>query len=216
MKHTGSLLNRSYTVERARRLRRVKHGALMIEIIVALGMSLLTGAAMLSLMQLTMTSRTATMNPANADLEARVQLDLISDTIRKSQCNISGSNWVCLTAGAASDITCYSDTTGDTLRLWLNTSSSPYVLQQTQTTSGIGVTSNILSGVTALQFTYYIQSSSSYNASLLNWQTTANPNAPTAAEMPKLGAIKISITYAVNGSSRQLTTFVRLRNSPYI
>ena len=175
-----------------KRTRRVsRHGVLVLEMLIALFISLLTGAALLVLTQLTMTERATTMGPANSDAEANLQLTKVSDSIRAAQSYGSGSNEVCFTAATASDITCYSDSTGNTLRTWLDTSVSPAVLKQTQTTSGVSTTSVLLSGVTALQFTYYKQASSTYNAPLSGWVTTTSPTAPTSAELLQLGAAKL-------------------------
>ncbi|HLV78834.1 MAG TPA: hypothetical protein VKT32_01095, partial [Chthonomonadaceae bacterium] len=76
-------------------------------------------------------------------------------------------------------------------------------------------TTTLLSGVTALQFTYYTDSGAGYSAPSSSWATTTNPNAPTSSEMPNVGAILISATVNINGYSRQMTSFVRLRNNPY-
>jgi hypothetical protein len=204
-----------YSQRRSTSYRRSGHGALVLETLVSLFVGLLTGAALLILVQLTMTQRSTTMGPANSDAEDRLQLEKVSDSLRDAQSYLSGSNKVCFSAAAASDITIYSDTTGDTLRTWLDTTVSPAALKQTQTTSGVATTTVLLSGVSALQFTYYKEAAVDYNAPLSGWVTTTSPSAPTSAELPQLGAVQIALTVTINGSSRQLTTFVRFRNSPY-
>jgi hypothetical protein len=65
-----------------------------------------------------------------------------------------------------------------------------------------------------VQFTYYVDSSVNYTSPTSQWGTTANPNAPTATEIPNIGAVLITVTSNNGGVARTLTTFVRLRNSP--
>ena len=195
--------------------RRRNHGALLLESLIGLFVGLLTGSALLMLLQLTMTVRTDTKADVNSDEEARAQLETISDRLRNAQSVVNGSNMVCFSAAATSDITCYTDAAGDTLRIWLNTSVSPAALMETQTTAGVGTTTTLFTGVTSLQFYYYAQSTSAYNSPLLSWLTTLNPLLPTLAEIPTLGAVRITLTTNVDGISRQLTSLVRFRNSPY-
>lgn len=206
---------RSLVARRNRSVRSASHGALVLETLIALFVGLLTGAALLVLVQLTMTARASSMGVANSDAEARLELNKISDSLRTAQSYVSGSNKVCFSAAVASDVTTYTSSTGDKLRIWLDTTVSPNALKQTQTTSGVAATTTLLSGVTALQLTYYKETSVGYNAALNGWVTTASPSAPTAAELPQLGAVKIAMTVNINGTSRQLSTFVRFRNSPY-
>jgi hypothetical protein len=197
-----------------RRNRTSRSAMILLETLCALLIGLLTGAALLSVLQLTMTVRTSTMGPDAADTESRRQLDLLSDRLRNAQSMTSGTSKVVFTAASASDLTIYSDTSGSTLRLWLNTSVSPAALEQTTTISGTATTTVILSGVSALQFTYYEQPSTSYTAASSTWTTTANPNAPASTELPNIGAVQINLTVTMNNYSRQLYTMVRLRNSP--
>lgn len=191
------------------------HGAMVVEMLIALFIAALTGSALLVLVDLTMTSRSTTMGPANSDAEATLELSKIADSLRTAQSYVSGSNKVCFSAAAASDITVYTSSTGDKLRIWLNTTVSPAALTQKQTISGVSTTTTLLTGVTSLQLTYYKEAAVGYNAALSGWQTTTNPSAPTAAELPQLGAVQIALTLTINGSSRQLSSFVRFRNSPY-
>lgn len=192
-----------------------RSGMILIETLCALLIGLLTGAALLSLMQLTMSVRTTTMGPSIADTEARRQVDTISDKIRNAQSMTVGSVKQVFTAATSSSLTVYSDTAGSTLQLWLDTSVSPAALKQTTVISGVTTTTVVLSGVTALQYTYYEQPSSSYSAASATWTTTANPNVPTSAEWPKIGSVRISLTVSQSGYTRQLYSMVRLRNSPF-
>ena len=101
-------------LNRRNRLHKASHGALVLETLVSLFVGLLTGAGLLVLVQLTMTQRSTTMGAANSDAEARLELEKVADSLCDAQSYVSGSNKVCFSAAAASDITCYSDTTGDT------------------------------------------------------------------------------------------------------
>ncbi len=199
----------TFTYKRGR-----NRGSLLIETLCALLIGLLTGAALLSLMQLTMNVRSSTSGPGGADAEARTQLDKLCDRLRNSQSNVVGSAKQVFSAAATSDLTMYSDTSGSTLRLWLDTSSSPYVLKQTTVVAGTTTTTTILSGVTALQFSYYQQTSASYNAASGSYVSTSNSHSPTTAERPYLCCVNVSITVGFNGFSRNIYSLVRLRNSP--
>ena len=75
-------------------------------------------------------------------------------------------------------------------------------------------TTVLLTDVQSLQFTYYVSSSANFTSTTAQWTTTTNANAPTAAEIPNIGAIGINVTINSNGYTRTLSTIVRLRNSP--
>ncbi len=81
-----------------------------------------------------MTERATTMGPANTDAEAQLQLTKVSDSICDAQSYLSGTNKVAVSAATSSSITCYSDTSGNTLRnvAYRCSSSSPAALEQTQ------------------------------------------------------------------------------------
>jgi hypothetical protein len=214
--HTVLYVEQSFPVQRRWRAKRSRsHGALLVETLIGLFVGLLTGAALLALLQISMTSRSASMGVVNSDEEARAQLETISDRLRNSQSVVSGSTQACFSAASTSDITCYTDSSGDTLRIWLDTTVSPAALKQTQTTSGVATTTTLYTGVTSLQFYYYAQASSAYNSPLTSWLSTLNPLLPTLAEIPTLGAVKITLSTSVNGNPRTLTSLVRFRNSPY-
>jgi len=199
---------------------RKPHGAasrpamILIETLCALLMGLFTGAALLAVIQITLTVRTTNMGPASSDTETRRQVDEVCDQLRNAQSNTVGSTQQAISAATATSVTFYSDTSGDTTQLWLNTSVNPAALEQTTTVSGVQTTTVLLSGVTALQFTYYEQPSTLYTAPSSSWTTTVNPNAPVAAELPNIGAIDVHLTVSYDSYSTQLYSVVRLRNSP--
>ena len=185
-----------------------RRGMILIETLCALLMGLFTGAALLAVIQITISVRSTTMGPSESDTETRRQLDEMCDKLRSAQPITVGSGLQVFSATASSSVTIYTDTSGSTTRFWLNTAVSPAALEQTTVVSGVSTTTVLLSGVTALQFTYYEQPSTLYTAPSATWTTTANPNAPVAAEMPKIGTVDVHITVSYNGYSRQLYSVV--------
>lgn len=196
------------------RHKRRHRGSLVIELLVAGIMSCLIGAALIMQLETTYNSRSTISGQNITYAGARAVLDTLADRLRNAQQLGSGSYPVMLSA-AASDITIYTNSTGDTARYWRDTTASPAALKWKNTVSGVSTTTTVLSGVTALTFTYYVSSGGSYNNGSGSWQTTASPNAPTVAEIPNVGAIDIAATVNINGYSRTIDTFVRLRNSPH-
>ncbi len=195
-----------------------RHGAALIDILVAGLIMLFAGSALVMLVQSTLTSRDAIAGQNAAYATAQKSLDTLMDNLRAAQTKqiqTSPAVYAALSAGSSSSVTCYTDSAGSTLRLWLDTSVSPAQLKETRTIGGVATTAPVLSGVQSLQFTYYKVAGSAYTAPAASWTTTSNPNAPTAAELPAIGAIRIAVTVNLNGFSRALTSFVRLRNSPY-
>ena len=92
-------------------------------------------------------------------------------------------------AATTNSITCYTTTTGTTtVRYWLDTSTSPGTLKQTDSSG----TKTLLTDVQSLQFTYYVSSSANFTSTSAQWTTTSNANAPTAAEIPNIGGIGIN------------------------
>ena len=191
-----------------------RRGALLIDILIALVLSLIVGAALATLINITYyVSRTLT-GQNSADTRARNQVDTLADQLRNAQSMTSGSVKKVFSAAAASDLTCYLNSTGDTQRFWLDTTTTPPTFKRSQTLSGVKTTTVLLSSVSALQFTYYQQAQANYTAASSAWSATASPHAPTAAELPNIGAVSISVTVTTNSYTNQISTFVRLRNSP--
>lgn len=196
-----------------RRYRRHR-GALLIELLVAGILSLLVGAGLVMSLQTTYSSRNTIGSQTLTYAGTRQVIDTLADKLRNAQSYASTSHSV-LSAATASDITIYSDTTGNTTRYWLDTSVSPAALKTTVTTGGLATTTTLLSGVSSLQFTYYKNTAASYASPTGYWVTTTNPNAPTDGEKPNVGAVYITATVNINGYSRSIASFLRLRNSPY-
>jgi hypothetical protein len=185
-----------------------------METLIASLLSLLMGAALLVLVQGTYSSRSVITGENNVNAGAREVMDLLADHIRNAQLYNNGSNYVVFSAASSNSLTCYTNTTGDTIRYWLDTSASPYVLKQTQTVGGVATTTTILSGVQSLTYTYYVDNGTNYTAATSSWATTTIPSNPLSTEIPNVSAVSITATVTVNGYSRQLSTFIRLRNSP--
>ena len=185
---------------------------MLLELLIAGLVALLIGAATLSLMQANYSSRAVVQGENVTYVQARHVLDILCDSIRNAQSvQIQASPVInsALSAGTASSVTCYTGSGSAVTRYWLDTTVTPPALKKT---SG-GVTTVMVSGCTALTLTYYTVGQ--FTAGSASWSTTANPQNPTSAELPKIGAIGISASLTINGYTRPLACFVRLRNSPY-
>jgi|SRR5579884_1400186 len=192
-----------------------RRGSLLIELLVGSFIALLIGAAVAIELQTSYSSRNVIMGQNMTYAGARQVIDTLANRLRNAQQYQSGSSYVVLSAASASDITIYTDSAGDTCRYWQDSSVSPPVLKMTTTTGGTATTTQLMSGLSSLTFTYYKSSSGTYNGTSSNWVTTTNPNAPTSSEMPNVAAIDIAATENINGFTLTLDTLVRLRNSPH-
>jgi len=192
--------------------RRYHRGALLIELMFSGLMAVVIGCALVMMFSMTYTNRTDVNGQNTTYAGVRQVMDTLVDHLRNAQSYNNSGTYNVMSAATASSITIYTDTTGNnTARYYLSNSA----LMEDVTSSGTTTTSTLLSGVSALTFTYYTDSGAGYAAPSSSWATTANPNAPTSSEMPNVGAIQISTTVNINGYSRQLTSFIRLRNNPY-
>jgi len=188
-------------------------GRTLLEALIAALLALLIGSALLVLMQSTITARGTILDENTSMRDARTTLDTLADNLRNAQ--MVGVLGV-FSAASSNSITCYTNMAGTTTsRYWLDTTTTPYSFKQTVA----GVTTVLLTDVQSVQFTYYVDPSPTAYTSPTLFATSANPNAPTAAEIPNIGAIGITVTVSsVTGGStgvqRTVTTMVRLRNSP--
>lgn len=200
---------------------RLRRGTTLMETLIASLLSVVVGGTLVVLVQSTLISRTAIAGENTAYAGARKCMDAILDNVRSAQpyqIQASPAVYSAIKAASASSITCYTSNTGDTVKFWLDTTTSPATLKQTRFTSigsGASTTTPILTGVQSLQFTYYTVSGGAYTSAASSWTKTANPNAPTDGERPIIGAVGVTITVTINGFTRQLSSFVRMRNSPY-
>jgi type II secretory pathway component PulJ len=195
-----------------------RRGATLIEALVACLITGIIGSALVVLVQSTLASRFSLAGQNATYATVQKSLNILMDNLRTAQTiqiQTSPALYAALSAASSSSVTCYTDSAGDTLRLWLDTSTSPATLKETRTVSGVATTTQVLLGVQSLQFTYYVVAGSAYTAPSASWTTTASSHAPTSAELPTIGAINIAVTVTLNGYTRQLSGFVRLRNSPY-
>jgi hypothetical protein len=200
------------------RSNRKRRGATLIDSLVASLIALLIGGALVILVQSTVSSRLVIGGENAAYAAAQKSLNVLMDNLRAAQAfqiQSSPAVYAAIQAGSASSVTGYTDSAGDTVKFWLDTTTSPATFKETRTTGGVATTTPVLTGVQSLQFTYYVSAGAAYNVPAASWATTGNPNAPTAAELPKIGAVGISVQVNLAGYSRQLTGLVRLRNSPY-
>lgn len=181
------------------------HGYTVIETLMTCLCLGVIGTMIMGFMQINITSIQETMQQNQADFQARRPLDNLVDCIRKAQ--PYGSGGASLSAATAQSITIYTDMVGDTAQYWFNTTTDPGGLEST-----ISGTSLVLSNsIKSLQFTYYIPTG--YTPSVGScWKTTTNPNAPTAAELPQVTAVNITITYVIDQTTRTYTSPVRLAN----
>ena len=189
-------------------------GAILIDFLIAMVGALLVGSSLVILIKCTYTSQSIVAGDNLAYAGGRKALDVLSAHLANAQPYQTSSSPVTysvLSAGAATSVTCYTNSTGDTERYWLDTTVTPPALKLTKTVSGVATTSVVVNGIQSLQFTYYLCNGSNYNSAA--W--LSNTTMPTASNLPTVGAVNITATATVNGYQQQISSFIRLRNSPY-
>lgn len=182
-------------------------GNAMLQLLLTSFLSLLIGAMLLMFVRIHMVSRQLAMDQHSAELTAWRPMHRLADNLRKAY--PYGTGGATIAAGTANSITIYDDSVGTTSRYWVDTTVSPYTLNRTRGTQ----TLTIANSFQALTFTYYTATGKTPSQGAC-WATTANPNAPTSAEMPNVVAIGVTITVKVGTGARTMTTAVRLRNGP--
>ena len=189
------------------------YGGTLIELLVGCLIALLTGGALVSLQQSSYVANATVLGQNYANASSRRPLDVLGDTLRNAQAVGAGQGQV-ITSAAASDVTC--NTANGTSRIWLDTGA--HALRRQKTDLNASATPAppevLVSNVQSLQITYYMPAGSTYNDSVANWTTTVDPNAPSAAELPNVGAVNIIVTISADGETRTLQNFIRMRNSP--
>jgi hypothetical protein len=189
-------------------------GFTLLELLTASVVAILVGLGLLALITATYNSHRSVVNQNYVNAVGRTPVDTLADHLRNAWMPCSGSPCVrtssssVFAAASASSVTYYIDDAGSTVRYYRDGSVSPPTLVRVD---GSG-SSVVMSGLTSLQFTYYTPA---YGYSSSTWLTTGNPNAPTPAELPSIGAVQITAVVTSNGLTRPITSFVRLRNSPY-
>lgn len=181
-------------------------GMTLVELLVACVAMLVLGSALLTLVATTYSASTNVTAAVQSFAGVRQAVDLVADHIRNAQSN--GTQ--VLTAASPTGIT-YCTAGGGTVRYWFDSATS------TLKRSDSAATTVAVSGIQSMTLTYYKDISASYTSTTSgpnNWPTTVDPNNPTAAELPNVGAVDIVLSITVNGYPRRIDTLVRLRNSP--
>jgi hypothetical protein len=201
-------------------------GMIMLEVLIAAMGSLMVGSALLALIKCTYTAQTVTVGENMTYSGAREGINIIADHLRTSQpfliqaspalySVISADAGASATSGTS--VTCYilspgtQTSTGDTERYYLAGGN----LMRQQTLAGVLQTATtVLPNVTGLTFVYYTDPGATYTT-LAAWPTVTLSSPATVAQLTSLAAIQVTVTMGVNGFSRQISSLIRLRNSPY-
>ena len=189
---------------------RNRAGFTLIELVVALLVSAFVMSALLTAMVDTARHDRAVQGMGEAEKGAREQLDTLVDHVRNAQQFKLVSDvlqpYRVIAAGAGDSLTYYTDSAGGSVRYYL----ANRELRRDATQIGEGETP-IFMDVDSLVFTYYKVNSLNFYSGV---DFCDDPQAPTAAEIPNLARIDISITTSVDGQPRNLFSQIRLRNSP--
>ncbi len=167
---------------------RTRSGFTIIEMLVAMLISVTLGAGLYTLVRSSYDSQWELMNQNNANLGARQSIDFFADHLRGA---------AAVTAASATDVT-FTDNSGNSIRYWLNTSDS--TLRSTTNASPTGG-NIVVQDVTALKLTYW-----SWNSSTSSWTSSTAPSDVTV-----VGAVDIAATVNMSGYSRQVFSSVEIR-----
>jgi Tfp pilus assembly protein PilV len=178
----------------------------LIEVLVSTMIALFIGVGLLALISTHMIGVFNTQGQSVVDVNSRQAVDIMADKIRNAQ-PYNSTSPAALEAATTNSISPYTDTAGDYVRYWLDTTSSSLK-------STVGTTTTVVaSNVTSLQFTYYT-SGGNYTPAAASWSTTANSHSPLTSELPSIAAVGMQLTMTQNGYTRTFYTIIRLRNSP--
>ncbi len=203
----------TFSNPRSNRIGNAPYGGTLIELLIGCLIALLTGAALVSLQQSSYVANSTVLGQNYANASSRRPLDVLGDTLRNAQAFGAGQGQV-IASASASDVTCYTTSSGSMSRIWLDTSAHTLRRQKTDSDGSAAAVETLVSNVQSLQITYYMPAGNTYNASVASWTTTADPNAPSGAELPGVGAVNIIATISADGETRTLQNFIRMRNSP--
>ncbi len=196
-------------------------GVTLVEMLVSMLMTIVIAGALFSIFTNTYASRDFAVGQGTAETDARTPLDNLADHLRDAQqyhtveppATVAQSSVIA--AGTATSVTYYETnsvtgkvTSSDTVRLWLSGTN----LNRTEA----GTTTTILTDVKSLALTYYkvtADANGKYNYNNPSVTQTADP--PVAGDYPYITQINIDATVNNGGYQRELTSVVRLRNSPY-
>lgn len=177
----------------------------MIEMLVCVVIIMLIGAGILGYFNASHSSFEANRVGNMAITDARQPIDIVADHIRNAQQYTTDNvTYSVIQSAAASSVTYYTDAAGSTVTYALNGSN----LERTDSTG----TTVVLTGLTALNFKYFLSNSSTtyYFTSL----TETDPSGFTLTERSRITVIEISGSVTVQGIPRSFRTQIRLRNSP--
>lgn len=203
----------TFSNPRSNRIGNAPYGGTLIELLIGCLIALLTGAALVSLQQSSYVANSTVLGQNYANASSRRPLDVLGDTLRNAQAFGAGQGQV-IASASASDVTCYTTSSGSMSCIWLDTSAHTLRRQKTDSDGSAAAVETLVSNVQSLQITYYMPAGNTYNTSVANWTTTADPNAPSGAELPGVGAVNIIVTISADGETRTLQNFIRMRNSP--
>ena len=190
---------------------RTQRGSMLLDLLISSFISLLAGAGLVVLFATSTKMQSVFLGQTSVDAQARDALNVLSDSIADAysyQTSASPLAFSAVQAAASNSITVYTSSSGTYSQFWFDSAN-----KQLKQTTSTNVTRIMVRNVTALTLAYY-KTGGNYTDTAANWVATTNVNAPTAAELTNIGAVKITVTVTVNGLTRQLTTFVRMRNSP--
>ncbi len=168
------------------RKRRPVSGFTLVELLIAMLMSVLIGVGIWTLIRSSYDSQYELMNQNNANLGARQAIDYFADHIRGAQA---------ITAAAASDVT-FTDVSGNSVRYWRNTTDNTL----RSTTGGLPNGGTVVvNGLQSLTITYW------------SWNGTAWVSSTTPTDCTIVGAVDISARVNISGYYRQVFSSVKIR-----
>lgn len=193
--------------------RRSDRGMALLEmLVVGIGIAFIS-SGLIMVIQTTATWQTVLTDQSASNAGARKTLDMFAEHVRGAQWVKVGTLSEAIIAGTATSVTYYLDASANTATYWLDATTTPATLKVTKTINLNATTTVLATGVQSLTLTYY-KSPNGYAVPANQWSTTTNPNLPSPAELPQLGAIGINATFAIHSTNRAMQSFVRLRNSP--
>ena len=181
-------------------------GLSLIELVISLVITLMISGALLRVFVDSITNQVFVESQNDAEAQARQPLDALIDHLRNAQAS-GPADLAVIQSGTATAVTYYTSNIG--------TETVQYFLDDTdlKRTEG-GVTNLVMRDVEELEFTYF-KSNLSPARYYTSTVPTDDPNAPAAEELILLAQINVRIVADIDGYTRELEGFVRLRNSPF-
>lgn len=161
-----------------------RRGFTLIEMMVAGLVSVLLGAAVLSLLRASYDNQYMLMNQNMVNTAARQAIDTFADNLRGSQG---------LTAADGSSLT-YTDASGQSVRYWKSGTNLM------KTVNGLPAGGTVaVRNVSAVTFVYW------------TWNGTTWTSATSPASPSSVSALDFAVTLTQNGSSRKISGSVKIR-----